>query len=414
MLEYIIIKLFTKEKVQYLKYHSIISKLSLELEIQDVINLIASYYESYPEHDYISQDELLNFLQLEYQSSKKAVTLKEVILKSLALDVSDSLASDTVRMLIEKDYVNKMVNEAMPVLSGEASGVMAELRSLLNEFDLVCGEDTEEDSPFIERSLDDLLEQMEEDGLEWRLQCFNEGLGPLTGGTLGHAYARPETGKTTLLHSEVTHMIQQLNDDECILWINNEEDHDRILRRFYCAVCNMTLSEIMANRDKAKQVFAANGGHRMKLHDNASVSVEGVEQLAKKCKPRLIVVDQGDKLTYRGMDKAGNEASKLKGIYDSLREVVKRCNKEWTCDMLTIGQAAVTAEGKKWLTQGDIDSGKTGKPGAFDYMIGIGKTLDPREEGMRFITFPKNKLQADAGRYVVNFDKYRGRYIDMA
>jgi hypothetical protein len=81
-------------------------------------------------------------------------------------------------------------------------------------------------------------------------------------------------------------------------------------------------------------------------------------------------------------------------------------------DMLTVGQADVVAEGRKWLLQSNLDSGKTGKPGAFDYIIGIGKSLDPSDEYTRFITLCKNKLTGDHGRYVVSIDPATARYID--
>jgi hypothetical protein len=120
-----------------------------------------------------------------------------------------------------------------------------------------------------------------------------------------------------------------------------------------------------------------------------------------------VVVDQGDKVVYPGAKSAGNKADVLKDIYDKLREIVKRCNKEWRMDMVTIGQADVDAENKRVLTLGNMDSGKTGKPGAFDWAIGIGHELN--KDGVRYLTFCKNKNTGDHGTYLVAFNKLTGR-----
>jgi hypothetical protein len=272
---------------------------------------------------------------------------------------------------------------------------------------------TEEESEFASDDLDELLKDIGTDGLMWRLKCLNEGLGPLVGGTLGHLFARPETGKTSFLHSECEYWLGQLKDDEIILWLNNEESKKRIKMRWYTSVTGMTKREIQANPEKAKKIFASKRGGQVKLVDRATFSVDEIEQMCMKYQPRIVVIDQGDKVTYKGEKNAGNGADRLKNVYDKLREVTKRCNATFKMDMLTIGQADVVAEGKKWLFLSNLDSGKTGKAGAFDYVIGVGKTYT--EAGRRYISLCKNKLESgeDIGeKYAVNFDNVLARYTD--
>ena len=58
-------------------------------------------------------------------------------------------------------------------------------------------------------------------GLRWRLDAMNIMLGSLRKGNFGFVFARPETGKTTFLASEITYMAQQLPEDAGpILWFN--------------------------------------------------------------------------------------------------------------------------------------------------------------------------------------------------
>jgi replicative DNA helicase len=412
IIEHLILRLFVRDKQICDRFFSNLSKLTLEKEISLLLRLIHQYYSQYQTHTYISQDELVAFYDLEFPGAKGRPTILSIIQQVYQIETSDSLASDVVKKLIEKDFLNKMVNAALPALSGERSEAIPTIRELLRELEEIKDIEDEAESPFVEDSLDELLAKTETDGLQWRLQCLRESLGPLVGGTLGHVFARPESGKTTFIHSEVSFIAGQLKDGETVLWINNEEAGARVKLRLYCAVCNATLADIISKQDKAKELFNARGGHRIKLYDTASISVSEIERLCREYRPRLVVIDQGDKVTYRGCESAGNGADRLKGVYDNLREVVKRCNDEWKIDMLTVGQADAACEGNKWLQMANLDSGKTGKAGAFDYIIGIGKTYEQNEEGVRFITFCKNKLKGIPGRFIVNIDSQRARYSD--
>jgi replicative DNA helicase len=407
-----ILKLFTNNKDYYLKYNNTIRSVALEPEIKDLFRVIHNYYTKYMHHTYISKDEFISFFALEYPAKKDKQLYLQMIEQFYSLDTSDSLASDVMEQLIEIDCANKIVNTLLPSVSGERFGLLDSVSEIIDHYKSLKEETADDKQIFVEEDLDELISQTATDGLSWRLNCLKTSLGPLSGGSLGHVFARPESGKTTFLHSEVSYLTTQLDNGETILWFNNEEAGSRVKLRLYTAVCGVPLADLIRNKASAKERFHEKGGLRVKLYDSANISVEEVEKLCKQYKPRFVVIDQGDKLSYKGEHHAGNNADRLKGVYDSLREVVKRCNAQWKMDMLTVGQADVAAEGRKWLLQSNLDSGKTGKPGAFDYIIGIGKSLDASEEFTRFITLCKNKLTGDHGRYVVSIDPQTARYID--
>ncbi len=297
-------------------------------------------------------------------------------------------------------------------MSGEKieGDVLQEVRELVDGYDSITAEQEEAESPFNETPLTDIITRTESDGITWRLKCLRESVGPLPGGKLLHVFARPETGKSAFLHSEVSFMVSQLEGEGIVLWINNEEDGDTVRLRFYCAVCGGNEAAIKANPQKAEELFNERGGRRMKLVDTDSISIDEVERLCKEYKPRLVVIDQGDKLHVKGTP--ATNAQRLKKVYDDLREVVKRCNKEFKMDIITIGQADVAAEGQRWLQQSNLDEGKTGKAGAFDYIIGIGKTLSESEEHMRFIHTCKKKNSLPICKSMVTLRLERGRYED--
>lgn len=409
-----IFKLFTKDKSVWDKYKQVVSQMAWEKETQKIISAISRYYKKFPENNFISKDEFVAFFNVENQGIKDKGLYLDLIDKVYDLDTSREVASEVISQLIIRDFSNKIANATLPVLAGTATPEdFSFIEDILVEYQEFKNPDLEEEQEFATNDLDTLLDEIGTDGLSWRLKCLNDSLGPLVGGTLGHLFARPETGKTTFLHSEVSYVISQLGEDECVLWLNNEESAKRITLRWYTAVTGLTRREIEADIPKAKALFKKRDGGKMHLKDDANFTVHQIEQLCLKYKPRLVVIDQGDKVSYKGDGKAGNGADRLKGVYDKLREVVKRCNKEFKMDMLTIGQADVACEGKKWLFLSNLDSGKTGKAGAFDYVIGIGKTFT--EANRRYISLCKNKLESgdDIGeKFVCEFDNVRARYTD--
>lgn len=409
MVELAVLRLFTRDRTIYNKYKDIYKETTQEKEIKNLYNLITLYYSKYEEHEHISQDEFMILYQSEYPNHKHKLVYEDLIHQIFSMDVSRLAVQDILNQLVAKEYAAKIANAVMPVLSGdEKVPDFSKVSKLVEEF--TNYEPAEEDkNPFFETQLDDLLVQTQGDGLKWMLKSMQHALGSPCGGSLGHVFARPEAGKTSFCHSVAGYFAPQLHNGDIVLWFNNEEAPARLLLRLMEAVTGMSESEIRANPQRAKDLFRERGGHRIKIVDEAVLSVDYIERMCKEYRPRFVIIDQGDKVAVSG---AGNMSTpeKLKAIYDQLREVVKRCNKDWIMDMLTVGQASVEAEDRRILTQAMLDSGKTGKAGAFDYIIGIG--YEHGKEDMRYITFPKNKLQGDHGTYVVAFDKLRGRYSD--
>ena len=413
MLEISIIKSMIKEKETYNKYYKHINNITTESHIKILFNMINKYYTKYPEHNYISLDELKTFFSFEYPNMKDKEIYDNLFLQLSDIDTSDSLAKDLIIKFIEKDFVNRIIQKGIPVISGEDSNVIESFEIILSEYKeaIDLQETDDEERIFVEDDLEELISQTTSDGLSWRLTCLNIDLGQLPGGSLGHFFARPDCGKTSFIHSEVSYFAGQLKDDEIIIWFNNEEAGSKVKLRLYSAICKATKIQIIQNTELAKKKFNEKGGNRIRLYDSATISVEDIERVCKNIQPRIVIIDVGDKLTYRGSNKAGNGSERLTGIYTSLREVVKRCNKDWKMDILTTGQSDAQSEGRQWLYQINLDGGKTGKAGAFDYIIGMGAT--DKEAVERYIYCCKNKMGDFSDKNIVVFDKQRARFSDI-
>lgn len=411
MIELTILKSFIKDRDIYTKYIKEIRKLTLEKELKEILNLVDKYYQKYVAHTYISKDELLVYLDTNYNVTHSKEVYIEIINRIYSIETSDSIASTLIEQLIEKDCANKIVNICLPLLNGEYKPILQSIKDTISDCESVITLSKKED-PFVEDDLENLIEsEVVIDGIRWRLQCLNNDLGPLRGGNLIHIYARPDTGKTTFLISEISFMASCLKDDENIIWINNEERGRKLRLRSFCGVLGASLDRISANIQQAKEIFNQRGGNRIRLYDSASVSIQDVERLIAENNTKLVVIDQADKLSFKSDGDMSN-TDRLQKLYAMLRELAKK----YDIPIITVGQAGATAEGKKWLQLDDMNNSKTGKPGELDTAIGIGKDGDDDDqtELMRYIHLSKNKLgEGHHGKFVVMMDTQRVRYRDV-
>ena len=374
------------------------------------ILLSSSYYEEYKEIEEINLDELKTYFYMKYplMKSRESYNILFSNLEKLEINNKD-LITKTLSNLVERYFASDIIESLTQVLSGSRYGLLPGIEDKLKEF-YSMSEQKEEESPFVESTLDELLhEEVLSDGLKWRLPCLNTDIGDLRGGSLGHVYARPDTGKTSFFADQVTGFASQLKDDEIIAWFNNEEKGTKVKLRLYSSLLNMTKEEIAERPEYSEAEFKRLGGDRIKIYDSALITISDIELILKQFNVRVLVIDQGDKVKFRG-DKDMATHEKLKRVYGIFRELAK----EYNCDIITAGQASASGEGTQWLGLDMMDNSKTGKPGELDYAIAIGFNTDEGKEAMRFVHIAKNKMKNGVhGKHIVRFDALRARYKDL-
>ena len=263
----------------------------------------------------------------------------------------------------------------------------AKVEELLNKFNELEHEDTEtEEATPVNMNLHEIYEsQIQTPGLRWRLDWLNKSLGSLRKGDFGFIFARPETGKTTFLASEMTHMVSQTDGD--ILWFNNEEQGKKVAVRCFQALFGLTNKELFDGKENNANKYKEQVGNRIKIYDyEDSSSTSRIESIIKNTNPALIIFDQIDKV--RGF-KSDRYDLELKKLYQWAREMAKLY-----APVIAVSQAGGTGEGKVWLTMDDVDSSKTAKQGEADWILGIGKEQD-NTSNMRYLNISKNKLLGD-------------------
>jgi len=293
---------------------------------------------------------------------------------------------------------------------GKIESVLATLNLLSAQPSDASGSELE--VQFVTDDLEVLVnEAINTPGLRWRLNTLNKMLGSLRLGNFGFIFARPETGKTTFLASEVTHMAGQT--ERPILWLNNEQAGSAVMLRCYQAALGIDMTTLYRDLagNKKKFMDATNGNIR--LFDSGHIHKKTVEKLCRQLNPSLIVFDQIDKI--QGFDN-DREDLRLGTIYQWARELSKDY-----APAIGVCQADGTGEGQRWLTMAHVANAKTSKQAEADWILGLGKVPDVGFETIRYLHASKNKLVGDAdsdstlrhGRCEVLIDADKARYIDI-
>jgi len=386
MIEEVIINLFMKDRQYYDKYYKYINLDYIKINFVNLYKIFIVVDNFYDKKDnkVISKIDFelayhQSYLLSNAERSELSDTLERIVNHEINYDnVTEYLNSHRQRCL-----AGEMAKIALDVEEGTVSVV--ELQNKMNE--LEATKQVAQKVESVNMNLVDLYNtQIATPGLRWRLEWLNKSLGSLRKGDFGFIFARPETGKTTFLASEMTHMITQTEGD--ILWFNNEEQGKKVAVRCYQALLGMTHKELFKDLEMNAQQYTEMIGDRLKIYDfEDSCKAKRIEDIIQSTNPALIIFDQMDKIKGFKSDRYDLE---LKALYQWAREIAKNY-----APVIAVSQAGGTGEGKLWLTMDDVDSSKTAKQGEADWILGIGKEQD-NTSNMRFLNISKNKLLGDS------------------
>jgi replicative DNA helicase len=386
MVEKQIIKLFCEDKELFTKYYKYVNINYIKINYNNIYKLfitINNYYTTYSNSNNINS----NDLEVVYNSN--------YLLKDSERNDFNNLVSEILSLEVNRDVVIELLEEhrrrslsgdvaklALDVEDGKAP--VKDLLELFSKFE--HQEITVDEAKPVVMNLEDLYEsQVASPGLRWRTNWLNKSLGSLRKGDFGFIFARPETGKTTFLASEITHMVTQ-SDGE-VLWFNNEEQGNKVAIRCYQAALGIPTDHLFADRERRQRQYESLTGNRIKILDfEDSSSRSRIDAILKQSNPSLIIFDQIDKI--KGFKGDRNDLE-LKQIYQWAREIAKTY-----APVIAVSQASGEAEGKLWLTMDMVDGSKTAKQGEADWIMGIGKEQDNTSRS-RYFNICKNKLLGD-------------------
>lgn len=398
---YILIYLLNKEQYNiYIKY--INNKESKELSL--LYNILKEMHEKHPERDAFTLLEYISFVR-----SKTSDDTIEILCQQLEkAEIGTDILHDLV---LESKHRAEALEIAM--LAIDVSEGKKKYEDLLTKVASHGTIDVQDEIVFVTDDLEELYEHnIKQHGLRWRLRTLNEMLGSLRRGDFGFIFARPESGKTTFLASEVSYFAEQTN--RSILWFNNEEQGEKVQLRCYQATLGCTLEQLFASVGDNRQRYGEITHNNIKIVDRANLYKKDVDRICERVQPALIIFDQIDKV--KGFD-ADREDLRLGSIYQWARELAKIY-----CPVIGVCQADGSAEGKQWLTMENVSNAKTSKQAEADWILGIGKKNDAGYEYIRHLHLSKNKLAGDEdtipelrhGRRDVIIEPQLARYRDVS
>lgn len=388
MIELIIIKLFLYKDI-YIKYRKYIKP---DKEQEHLFLCLDDMQQS------LNKDIL--FSEFKLVVLQKFPNLQETLLAMEKEQVGQEVAEHVVKSYIERKWAHDVALKAILVSEGTE-----DVSKLRETYDSLGNEIDEDKQEFIPNDIDKILEGLDRrtGGLRWRLPSLDRTIGGLQRGDFGFIFARPETGKTTFLASEISHFASQA--ERPVIWANNEEDAWKVKGRMIQGALGCSIDQMQQNKEKVVSRFEQVTRNNFLLKDLVPMHKRDIERIMEEYKPSLFVFDQIDKI--KGF-KGDRDDLMLGGIYVWARELAKEY-----CPIIGVCQASASADNKKWLTSEDIAKSKTEKLAEADFVIGIGKTFDAGYEDVRYLHLIKNKLTGIHAKIECLIDTTIARYKDI-
>lgn len=400
------------------KMFSAIPLKALETKTRVIVSDIKRYYETYTDDDKI--DFVLfrdSFHRWHPTLDAEAITYYDKILRHVEVDINDVSRTVLINSMIELQLATDAAQVLENYNNGDEISVIHELLDLAESARAATQRKTHDN--WIKPDMDALIDSMDVNhGLTWRLDYLNSQLRPMVGGDMILIAGRPDTGKTTFITDNVTHMATQV-DTRPILWLNNEGPGQRIVSR-------MIQSALAIDTDKMKSLHEE--GILSKAYADSIGSIDRIRvidihdywnwqvaELIEAHQPKLVILDMIDNIKFSGLSL--HDGARTDQILESMYQWARKQGVKYDCVMMATSQISADGEGMKYPTMDMLKDSKTGKQGALDLQIMIGKSDAPEEQYYRYIGTPKNKLPRPGKqaylRHEVRFDNAQARYLEL-
>lgn len=392
-----------RTREHYNRYFYHINTKAVTEECKYLLFAIKSYFDIYPANTHLNKEEfLLWFTQVYCRTSP--LRYKE-LLESLFLDKPGINVQPILQYyddLVKIEDILNLINQGKSV---------TDIRNYLSKLPSKASEYQDWVVPFTVESL--LAAPKRQEGLKWRLNCLQNGLGGVTRGDFIVVGAGVGVGKTGFITSEATHLARYLPEDKKVLWLNNEGSAHIVQQRIVQATLNITQMEFSADYagyfDLYNQVLSKD---KIKLINITRKPLRDILNLieSERDTTGLIVIDMID--NFFTSDPPDAIVPKLKWLYDWLQAISIDIAPVLGTTQL---QKLEDPFQKRYPPLEAMQYSNIGKQGAaqISIMIGQDAILEKKEteEVTRFISVPKNKV----GVYIqeeVLYNIQRMRYRD--
>jgi KaiC/GvpD/RAD55 family RecA-like ATPase len=275
------------------------------------------------------------------------------------------------------------------VLKDRLSGAFAqtgndkELDKLLTEYTSLCTtEEATNAASYQNVDLTTLVSQQ----AAGTIKIWPEELNNALGGNVGKKkhlllFARPDLGKTLF---SIAFIYSGLRQNLKVLYCSNEDDPTTTVLRVAARMCEKSVEWVKANPEEANTILAKRHWDKFIFEELQPGNKSDLTALTEKHRPDILIVDQ-----IRNLE-MGSDHKVIE--LETAAKFVRNLGKKYNMLVVSVTQAGESAEGKRMLTRNDVDGSKTGIPGACDVMLGVGASFEDEAQGIRYLSFPKNKL----------------------
>lgn len=383
--------------------HRIVSETLDESELSpqafQLLGILGKFYENHPGVSGIDRESATEWVKVDCANPKHAEDFAELIASLPDVESPEAVAAVCREQKLKATRL-KLAAALSANNEDEMDTLLLQLENLRKPLDETHVDLTD---------LDTFMGVFQQVDASNKIRLWPKRLQEKTGGALpGHhivLYGRPERGKTLMTVNMVAGF---LYDGHKVLYIGNEDPIVSIQSRIASRLVGCTTMAFEENPADYHDRLVERGLGRLRAERLSPGSVREIEDLIREFEPTVLVVDQlrnlkprgkgGDNITSR-IDTAAQEVRELLGRYGLLG--------------VSIAQAGSGEYGendrKAFLTESDIDSSKTGLPGACDLLIGIGATEEMLNTGQRGLSLCKNKLNGCHDNFLVRFDIQRNK-----
>jgi len=396
----------------YKRYSSLIRDEYLSDIPKFIYDNLKTYFNETEKQD-VDWDEFKGFVLMNHPNLNDSKVKSFVAYVNKLVENDDEVENFVIKNLSTRHYADKIADKAFSVSTGDAE--MSEIGDLLRQYNLEV-KTTQSDLDSLNLNENQMLHDLEElrntKKYSWSIPELELMMGPISKGDFIILASRPDGGKTTLLSQAAVHWCTQLEDDECVLWCNNEEDGKKVRVRHIQAGLSWTREEIMLDVKKSIATFNEKfGKDKIKMLDRSIMTVHHIEEAIEMCNPKIIIIDQIWKVG--GFENASyNNIDRYAKLAQYVRDLAKKYG-----PIIGASQLDASADDTKYPTMGALYNSKTAVQGEADAILTIGQTKQDGPD-IRFLSAPKNKLAYADNEWrnvgaSVRIDKAKAQIISM-
>ncbi len=311
-------------------------------------------------------------------------------INNLDMDEIEVEVDAIIREFTKRDYFSQIADKSLQIAEGEDEAAPEDIRVLLKEYEDSIGQVDITDKLEVKTGIIELIQsQAVQDGLKWRLPEFNYSIGPVKHQLVIFG-ARPNSGKTLVLTSELSYMAEQLKDtDKDVIFLNNEEEGNVVKHRIVQSALARTDEDLLRNPVKAlediKTLWGSPG--RVKVFDDV-YDLHTANSILERNSAGVIVVDQLWNMKGIG-NRVDSEVTRITLLYKEAR----KWGKLYKCPVLIVHQLGGNAGGVMFPNMEHFYLSQTALQGDGDVIVTLGKSYDQSiPEMRRGIHIVKNKL----------------------